>query len=901
MFKKKYLSSSIAMLVALGISQASAQDDSLPVTEDTDQMLEEVIVKGVRGSLMTAQNIKMNSQQIVDSIVAEDVGKLPDNSVAAALQRVTGVQITRMNGEASGVMVRGLPNVVTTLNGRNIFTTTGRGIALADIPADLLERVEVKKSAAADDIEGGIAGVIDVRLRRPFDFDDGFTIAGGLRAVRAENADSTDPIGSVTVNNNWRTDAGEFGAMLSVSYQDRGFMDQVNFNTAPFAVDITDPRSATPANPDEPTLIPNVIGQYFRYGDRNRTSANAAFQWAPSDSSQYYAELFHVGYEQDSQLNFWVPLPSWGGHVGYVSEYKPGTNVAKEFVRDNAPGTITSNQSFHNESSTTQFAIGGEWLFDDLTVTSDLAYTKSDADAQSFILDLVFFAPEVTYDFSQNGSGASDVQLRNADGTPYDLFNAENYELNQFFDQRGHQEGEEIAWQTDFNLQLGDGFVNSVDFGVRLSERDAFNQSADTGGQGNISGARVPLTDFPGLEDRTPDNFLSDVVELETQQWLTPNADYLLANRTEIREAMGYEPLPEGPPFLDAQYFDNTETNYSIYAKANYETEVGGMILDGQFGARVVQLESELNGTTTVDGEPQQESRDLSDTKVLPSASARLALTDELFLRAAASETITRPGFADLNPSTALFKPTPTQPFGSGSGGNPDLNSVEAVNYDLSLEWYYGPANSLTGGVFRRDIEGYIQFYSSEEVIDGLDYNITRPQNTGDGYVEGIELAVTHFFDELPGLWSGFGVQANATFMDGEADSPPDAEGNVRRESIANVSDESYNFILLYEKDKINARIAYNWRSDYYLSFDEAGDQPGNSVVVTDTDSLDAAVNYDFNDNLTFSVEATNLTDSVYNDYFGGGPQSDSVEQNLYPRDTFARERTYSVGVRFRY
>ncbi len=893
MFKRKTLSSSIAMLAALGVSQVSAQEDSLPMEEDANQVLEEIVVRGVRSSLMTAQNIKMTSQQIVDSIVAEDVGKLPDNSVAAALQRVTGVQVTRMNGEATGVMVRGLPNVVTTLNGRNIFTTTGRGIALADIPADLLKRVDVKKSAAADDIEGGIAGVIDVRLRRPFDFDDGFTIAGGLRAVNAEKADSTDPIGSVTVNNNWQTDAGEFGAMLSVSYQDRGFMDQVNFNTAPFAVDITDPRSATPANPDEPTLIPNVIGQYFRFGDRNRTSVNGAFQWAPNDNSQYYAELFHIGYEQDSQLNFWVPIPSWGGHAGYVSEYKPGTNVAKEFVRDNAPGTISSNQAFRNSSDTTQFAVGGEWNFDAWTVTSDLAYTKSEADNKSFILDLVFFAPEVTYDFSQNGSGATDVELRNADGSAYDLFDVSKYELNQFFDQRSRQEGEAIAWQTDVNLDLGEGAISSVDFGVRVSKRDAFNQSADTGGSPNVSGAPVPLADFPGLEDITPDDFLSDVVSLETDQWLTPNREYLLENRTEIREALGYAPLPEGPPFIPAQFFDNTENNYSAYAKANYDVEVAGMPLDGQFGARLVRLESELKGSGVSD--------EASDTKLLPSASARLGLTDELFLRAAASETITRPGFADLNPSVALFQPTPTQPFGTGSGGNPELDSVEALNYDLSLEWYFGEASSMTAGLFYRDIEGYIQFYASEEVIEGIPYQITRPQNTGEGSLEGVELAVTHFFDNLPGMWSGFGVQANATFMDGEAESPPDADGNTEMQPLANVSDESYNFILLYEKDKFNARLAYNWRSDYFLSFNAAGDQPGNSVVVTETDSLDAAVNYDFNDNLTFFAEATNLTDSVYNDYFGGGPQSNEVEENLYPRDTFARERTYSVGVRFRY
>ncbi|WP_341937958.1 TonB-dependent receptor [Marinimicrobium sp. C2-29] len=895
MFKKSVLSRAIAASVAISgvpiLAQAQQSDDM--------QMLEEVVVRGVRGSVMSAQNVKMEAQQVVDSIVAEDIGKLPDNSVAAALQRVPGVQITRANGEANQVLVRGLPNVVTTLNERNIFTTTGRGISLADIPADLLARVDVKKSASSDDLSGGIAGVVDVYLRRPFDFDEGLTVAGGVRGVYSEKAESTDPIASLTVNNNWSSAAGEFGALLSVSSQDREYMDQVNFNTAPFEQVVTDPTSLTPPNPLEPVLMPNVIGSYFRYGDRNRTSANGAFQFSPNDNAEYYAEFFHVSYEQDSQLNFWVPLPTWGGPAGRVTEFKGDTNVVKEFERDNAPGTITSNQAFFNSSDTTQVAVGGEWTFDRLTATSDLAYTSSEADNRSFILDLVFFAPQITYDFSQNNSGASDVSIRNADGSPYDLFNAEQYELNQFFDQRSRQEGEEVAWKTDFNYEFTQSPIRSVDFGFRLAQRTAFNQSADTGGSPNQSGGRVPLTDFPGLEDRTPEGFLSDVVDLETTQWLTPNREYLLSNRTEIREAMGYDPLPEGPAYIPELFFDNEENNYAAYGKANYETEVGGMILDGQFGARLVRLESTLTGTSTVDGEVQAVSEEATDNKVLPSASARLAITDELFLRGAVSQTITRPGFSDLNPSTAYFQPTPTMPdFGTGSGGNPNLDSVESDNLDLSLEWYFGSASSLSAGYFQRDIEGYIQFYASEEMRDGVPYQVTRPQNTGEGSLDGIELAYTQFFDNLPGLWSGFGVQANATFMDGEAETPPDADGNTEMQPLANVSDESYNFILLYEKGPFNARLAYNWRSDYYLSFNEAGAQPGNSVVVTETDSLDLALNYDFNDNLTFLVEGTNLTDSVYSDYFGG---DSSADEYLYPRDTFARERTYSVGVRFRY
>ena len=122
--------------------------------------------------------------------MAEDIGKLPDNSVAAALQRVTGIQVARTNGEVAQVLIRGLPDIVTTMNGRNIFTTTGRSLSLTDVPADLVYSVDVKKSISASDIEGGIAGSIDIQLRKPFDFDDGFSAAGGLRYVYSDEAES---------------------------------------------------------------------------------------------------------------------------------------------------------------------------------------------------------------------------------------------------------------------------------------------------------------------------------------------------------------------------------------------------------------------------------------------------------------------------------------------------------------------------------------------------------------------------------------------------------------------------------------------------------------------------------------------------------------------------------------
>jgi len=892
MFKKSIISSSIAMVFSLGCGQVFAANDEAAQEKNAVEVIE---VRGVKASIISARNFKMESNDIIDSIVAEDIGKLPDNSVASAVQRVTGVQVSRTNGEVDQVLIRGLPDVVTTMNGRNVFTTTGRSIALADIPADLVYKIDVKKSQSASDHEGGIAGAIDVQLRRPFDFDDGFTAAGGLRYEYSDKAESWNPIGSVTLNNNWESDAGKFGALISVSHQNRDFMDQVNFVTAPNVLPdsvVNDPNSATPNIPGEASIAPNVIGGYFRYGDRTRDSINASFQWAPTLDSSYYFDFFSVDYEQNNEQNFWVPLPDWGGWgAGYVDSYKPGTNVAQSFVRPDNAGTITSNQSFSNVSDTKQYAIGGKWYLDNLTVSSDLSYTDSTASNKGFILDLAFFADNITYDYSKNGSGVSDVDIRNADGSTYDMTDLSIYELLTFFDQHSQQEGSAIDWTLDASYQLDDSWITSIDFGTRLSNRKAFNQEADTGGRGNQSGARVPLTDFSGMESFTPTGFMSDVTQLNNTQWLTPDADYLLENRRDIREAMGYS--PEDPEFLPARYYDNTEKNYAAYIQANFAHEINNMLLEGRAGLRVVRLDTELNGNTINDGVASPITVDTSDTLVLPSVNLRLQAFDNVYFRASYGETISLPNFADLNPGVSYFSPSETSSsFGTGDGGNPELKGVESVNYDLSAEWYFDETSSVTAGLFYREIDGYIQFYSNPEVVNGTTYNVTRPENTGAGTLEGVELAYTQFFDNLPDLLQGLGVQVNATFLDGETEGP---DGEMQ--PLVNISDKSYNAVLMYERGDVSARLAWNWRSEWFGSFNAAGAQPGSSVVHDSIQSLDFSVSYDLNENVTLSFDGTNITDDEATDYFGGDSSADAT---LYPRDTYIRDRTFSLGVRVR-
>jgi TonB-dependent receptor len=201
------------MLGAIAVSpvasaQASDQDAKSAET------LEEVVVTGMRRSLETSQEIKKNAEVFVDSITAEDIGALPDRSVTEALQRIPGVSISRFAAgndpdhfsiEGSGVVVRGLPQVRSELNGRDTFSAnSGRFLSFSDVPPELLGGVDVYKNQSADLIEGGLAGTVNLRTLVPFD-REGQHFAASVEGNYGDFAEEMAPTGSVLWTNRWES------------------------------------------------------------------------------------------------------------------------------------------------------------------------------------------------------------------------------------------------------------------------------------------------------------------------------------------------------------------------------------------------------------------------------------------------------------------------------------------------------------------------------------------------------------------------------------------------------------------------------------------------------------------------------------------------------------------------
>jgi TonB-dependent receptor len=263
----------------------------------------------------------------------------------------------------------------------------------------------------------------------------------------------------------------------------------------------------------------------------------------------------------------------------------------------------------------------------------------------------------------------------------------------------------------------------------------------------------------------------------------------------------------------------------------------------------------------------------------MPSLNVRAKLEDDFFVRLGLSRTVTRPTFAQLNPGLSLSASTATL-LGSGSSGNPTLKPVKSDNADLTFEYYFSASNSLNLAVFYRQVYGYIANSVSAETIGGISYQVTRPANQPGGHIDGMEFGYTQFFDFLPGIWSGLGLQANGTFVDGK---------------FANISKYSYNLVGIYEYGPVSVRTAYNWRSGFSEGVADGGGTNPGTVYAKSQPWLDLSASYKWSDQLTFTFDATNLLNSYFQDSFGKG-----AEGAVYPRDTRRFDQTIELGLRYK-
>lgn len=362
------LGASLMVLASVGLAQPAVAQEAVAAEEDEEDA---ILVTGFRASLQSAQAIKRDSDTIVDSVTAEDIGALPDRSVTEALQRIPGISINRFAAgvdpdhfsvEGSGVVVRGLTYVRSEFNGREAFTANnGRALGFADVPSELLGGVDVYKSPSADRIEGGIAGVVNLRTRLPFD-SPGRVIAGSLELNYGDFSKKESPTGAIVLSNRWDVIGGELGLLGSFSYSqlisradrfqvssfrprtlysDGTRNDVIDFEGATAQGTVLFPRGAVAGN------------QQF---DRERYGYAAAAQWR-SDDGRWEATLQFL--RSDARQ-------AWTEHV---------LEIATDNVAGNGDSRAVAGTSFTVDSS---------GLFDSGMITGPTGWQADQNDESAF-------------------------------------------------------------------------------------------------------------------------------------------------------------------------------------------------------------------------------------------------------------------------------------------------------------------------------------------------------------------------------------------------------------------------------------------------------------------------------------------------------------------------------------
>jgi TonB-dependent receptor len=879
-----------AQTVPVDPAQGAPQTDDAVAGEG-----EEIVVTGLRRSLQSAQNLKRNSDQIVDAVVAEDIGKLPDRTVSEALARIPGVTVEREQAEAGDVFVRGLRDPATTYAGREIFTAEARNVAPQDFPAGSVAALEVFKSLTAEQVEGNLAGLINVRPRRPFDFRNP-EVAGAFNVTYSDQAKDYAWNGNLLLTDRFETSIGEIGVLVNVSNTELSYKDNVRFVSGDFFG--VNPRPGSPGQfEDEPPFdaiagnvrLPVGVGFFQGVGTRERPSVNGAIQWGVTDDLQIYVEGLYQAFRRERQdRQLFVPLFAGSNYTNVVTGengagFADSVNVANPAAPDGFQGNAD------DRTDTYQIAIGSVYDTNALRFSADLARTDSVYDLSVIGVDFALNRrpTSVTADFdSSEGDGGAQFQVNGLD-----LANLNNYLFRGLFERNLVAEGDGIQARADLTIKDVAPFIRGIDVGVRYADRNAAYREGSRYSGGALD-LGIPYGSLPLSFGQFGFEFRDDVqngfsLPLPTFGSIRSSIQALRNVVAPFFPAFATQGTPGADPLIS---YSADEKSYAGYGQVRWGFE-GPLTIDGVIGVRAVRTDFSLDGTSLINNVLTPLEVENAYTDYLPNVSARIEFARGLQLRGAYTQTRRRPDFNQLNPGLVIDPPAGAGQVRTGRGGNPNLRPVTSDNYDLSLEYYFNRSGFAALALFRRDVEDFIISAETVQNVPGVGpVRVFGPSNVGDGRLQGVEAQFRTFFDlaGLPAFLAPFGTELNVTYIDQEL-------GDV---SFPEVSKWSYNLVGFYEQGPLTARLAYNYRSRYsqtFVSTPTGGLNPGSGEFVKNVSRLDGSISYAINENLTLAADVSNILGKPFRNF---RQVADGV---VYPRDVRFEERVFSTGIRFRF
>ncbi|MEW6389711.1 MAG: TonB-dependent receptor [Pseudomonadota bacterium] len=860
-FHKSVLAASVSAMAVVAAAPAMAQDSNA---------VEQVVVTGIRASLLQSIESKRRADAIIDVVTAEDVGKFPSANVAEALTIVPGVTVDRAFGQGEKVSILGTDPALnrTLLNGQTvasadwfILDSPGRTFNYALLAPQIVGKVDVYKSPEARIDEGSIGGTVIVNTRKPLDLKSGL-IAGAVSYLYNDRSKKGDAQGSLLLS--WKNADQTFGASFSVQRAE----DQLRRDGVESYGTIAANQWAG-GNPDNPvdsrtrgctgtcasTLTsnltarsPNAFGaSYFEQG-RTRTTYTTALQWKPTDALSFEFNWLKIkaDYDNTNQSMYAFQGNTWNS-LGALTDLTVNNGVVTKASFNNAL-SVLDVQYREAELNSDTYHLKGGYKGDGWDLNGEIG--KSTADGGTKRQVFLEFLNWANYTVDISGapkSAGSLTYTTNVMGNPAAFATDPGWSGNLV--SKPTSDEEKYA-QLDLGKDF-DGVIQRVQVGYKRREHETGQQYAGIAITGVaapaslFSPSEVPsnyLKGFDGVGDQMKNRFRisgpSMVDYVQSGKWLAAGAS-----------------LPKPSIFAAAEF---TAGNWNIqedidaaYAQANFKADN----IRGNFGVRYVKTSVNSAGYVCKPGAACNAAADWawqvtkkSYDNVLPSVNIIVDAREDLVFRFAAAQVIARPNYADMTNYFWLSDGILT-----GGGGNPALEPYKSSNVNASAEWYFQPQAILSAEVFYKDISNYIlqrtqpESYFNQSQGKVTTYQISRPFNAGSAEVKGLAVAYQQNFAY------GFGLLANYTYADASGqDGAP----------LPYSSKNQVNVSPFYENGPFSARATFTWRSKYFTGVDR-----GDNMFVRASKTLDVTAGYAVTKNITASVSAQNLLDSEYYAY----------------------------------
>ncbi len=859
---------------------------------------QQIVVTGIRGAIESAISVKKNSDNIVEAISAEDIGKLPDSSIAESIARLPGLSAQRVAGRAQVISVRGLsPDfAVTLLNGRELVSTgDNRSVEFDQYPSELLSGVVVYKTPDAGMVGQGLSGTIDMQTVRPLNFKER-VISLGARG----STNSLDSAGGFSSNGN----------RFSVSYIDQ-FADRTVGVAIGYAhlktpvqeeqVGLYEPWEVKAANvaPGLPadTFSSGGIKALRRTGETTRDGVMGTIEWRPFKDYTGTLDMFYSKSKQEDTANQFEMNLNYNGSFPCDGGGGPACTWSNTTVNGN--GTLTGGQivsvyplirGMYNkrEDEITAIGLNNRFKLAGISLDADISWSKATRDEVNLENNTQLVGAQTPYDIAQLGfkeDGFSQINVTRDYSNLGDLL-LRGTIYGSGYGKVPKVEDELAGLKLMATLPSPTSYFADLQTGLSYTDRS--KQKSQPEGNITLPAGVNQAAIAPDLQYGTVNLGFAGLGNIPA--WNVPGA---------VSRYMLFNPAID-QPYLVAKSWTVDEKITTGFLKANIDSDLGGVSMRGNLGLQVQHADQSSDGIRFTNNVPVPNTDGKSYTDVLPSLNLAFGLGNDQVVRVAAARQVARPRVDQLRASLDFGIDNGTGKPGA-SGGNANLDPWRANALDISYEKYFGTKAYVAVAAFYKDLRSYIYTQTNANYDFGRfteGYvppntctvgalvnqpcppaqrfgNYTAPFNGEGGKLSGLELAASLPLDKLTPVLKGFGIVASASFNNSSIEiKDPDSASSVGSGTInlPGLSKRTSNVTAYYENSGFEARISQRQRSDF---IGEIGDFASNRKLryVVGERIVDAQIGYNFNEGtlkgLGLLLQVNNLNDAAYETYAG--------------------------------